>query len=256
MLSAVAFAQDSEDTKPFEAEVSLGALTTSGNTDSTSLQGKMDLKHEMTNWRTNYILDALYKEGEVSIEDANGDTREEIQATAEKYFASAQADYKLNEEHRGLFVFLSYETDRFGGYEYQGTFAAGYSDRLFKTDSTRLNYSIGPGVAFSKTDVDDGEVDADGNPLESVEEQNAVIRLSVDFRWDINDNAFFTQTLASDIATESETNTKTRSETAVTATLTDSFALKAAYSIQHNSEVRGEVDNTDTQTSISLVYSF
>jgi len=241
-----------EESNTLQAEAEVGALATSGNTESAAFKGKLDIKHNLDRWRNNYILEGFYKENEVEIID-NGDARTENQVTAEKYFLSGQADYKLNEEHRGLFVYGSYEEDKFSGYDYQGTIAGGYSDRLFKTENTQLDYSIGPGLAYSKTEAytDDNNVF-----MASTTDEVLVVRVAGAFLWDISENSKFTQTLSSDVAADSAKNTKTKAESAITATLNSSFALKAAYSIQNNSVVRSGIEKTDTQTSVTLVYTY
>lgn len=249
-----AFAADDKEDRSFSAEAEVGALTSTGNTESTAFKGKLGVKHDLLKWRNSYLLEAFYKEDNVDIQDADGNIlATESQVTAEKYFLSGQADYKLNEEHRALFVYGSYEVDKFSGYNYQGTLAAGYTDRLFKTPATEFNYSIGPGMAYSETEA---SVDGDGNYIAEEADSTAIIRLAADFLWQISPNAKFTQVISSDAATDSNKNTKTKSETAVTATLNGSFALKAGYSVQHNSVVRDDIEKTDTQTSITLVYTY
>src|SRR5690606_31092512 len=104
-LAGQAYAQQAPE-KPFGADAELGLLATSGNTDSTALKGKLKLKHELTRWRNQYVLEALYKEDRLEVEQ-DGATWSESQVTAEKYFASAQADYKLDSQHRALFMFGS-----------------------------------------------------------------------------------------------------------------------------------------------------
>lgn len=251
VLTLSAYASDDNGDKTVSVEAEVGALLTSGNTESTAFKGKLDIKHEMVHWRNSYLIEGFYKENEVEVIE-NNLSRTENQVTAEKYFLSAQSDYKLNEEHRGVFVYGSYEVDKFSGYNYQGTIAAGYSDRLFKTESTYLNYSVGPGMAFYETE----EATVDGTFIPSVSDSNAILRLAVNFGWDISETAKFTQTLSSDVAIESEDNTKTKSETAISAAINGSLSMKAAYSIQNNSVVRDDVEETDTQTSLTLVYSY
>jgi len=239
-----------KEKKPFEAEAEVGALATSGNTKSTAFKGKLDITHDLLNWRNNYSIEGMYKENEVEIEDStSGDIYTENQTTQEKYFISGQAKYKLNEEYRGLFIFGSYEKDKFSGYDYQGTFASGYSNRLFETDTTYLDYNFGPGVTYSK----EGESEENPNPER---ESNVVIRIAGNFLWQISENAKFTQSFSSNIATNSDKNTKTKAETAITATINGSFALRTAFSVDNNSQVQDEKEKTDTQTSVTLVYTY
>lgn len=241
-----------EDAKEFAAEAEFGAIITSGNTDSTAIAGKIDIKQELTSWRTHYIAKALYKEDEVDIITDGVETTDE-QTTAEKYFLSAQGDYKLNEEHRGLFAFGSYEEDKFSGYEYQATIAAGYSDRLFKTDNSFLNYSIGPGYSFYENE---DTIDETDTVIPGESEDSLIIRLFLDYSYKFSENAKFTQTVSTDYATDSDKNTKTRAESAITAKINTSFALRASFTVTNNSEVADDKENTDTQTAVTLVYSF
>lgn len=241
-VSSATFAD--EDAPQFAAEAEFGAILTSGNTDSTALKGKLDIKQELAAWRTNYIIEALYKKDQVDIIE-NGVERTEDQTTADKLFMSAQGDYKLNEDHRGLFIYSSYENDKFSGYNYQGSIAAGYSDRIFKTDNSLLKYSIGPGYSVYEEDV---------IPTES--ESSFILRAALNYSYNFSENTKFTQLISTDHATGSDKNSKTRSETALTAKIKDNFALKTSITVTHNSEVPVDKENTDTQMAVTLVYSF
>src|SRR5690606_27642686 len=132
--------------------VTVGVLLTSGNTETQSLKGQINVRHELAIWRNNYVLEGFSKKDQIEMEENGGEIQNEQRRTAERYFASVQTAFKLNSENRGLFIFGSYEEDHFSGYQYQSTLAAGYSDRLFKTDNSRLDYSIGPGVSFTETE--------------------------------------------------------------------------------------------------------
>ena len=233
LISAPLMAEDKA-----EGEFELGIIVTSGNTDTTSLKGKIAYKHELESWSNQYQLDALYKKDEIGEGDAKVS-----QTTAQKYFLSGQGDYKLNDKHSALFVFASYEDDKFSGFEYQSTIAAGYSDQLFKTDTSYFKYNVGPGYSFSK--VDAGE-----------KGESAVLRLAAEYQYKFSANAKFTQKLSTEAALESGKNTKTKSESAISANLMGSLSMKAAYTITHNSEVPAEKENTDTTTSITFVYLF
>lgn len=251
-LSAITAVAE-EPTKPLAADMELGVLLTSGNTESTALKAKLDAKHDMARWRNHYVLEALYKEDDVTFEQ-DGVEVQENQTTAEKYFASAQADYKLDSEHRALFMFGSYDEDKFSGYDFQAAVAVGYSDRLFQGDSSFLDYSVGPGMSFSRTD----EVfDEDGVMVtDNLSEESAMVRIAANYQYDFSENAKFTQTFASDVALESGANTRTKAESAVTANLNQSMAIKASLIVTHNSEVPEDRTSTDSQTALTLVYSF
>ena len=71
-----------------------------------------------------------------TVEDADGNELE--RTSAQKFFGSAQANYKLeNPDHR-LFGFASYEDDRFNSFEYQATVAAGWSQKVWNDGDTSI----------------------------------------------------------------------------------------------------------------------
>lgn len=248
--SAGAAAQTEE--KPLAADVELGLLMTSGNTDSTAFTSKLRVQQELTRWRTDYVLEALYKQDQIDVV-TDGVTIEESRVTAEKYFASAQSDYKLDSEQRGLFIFGSYEVDKFSGYDYQASIAAGYSDRLFNTPNAFLDYSIGPGWSFNRTEP---VLDDAGTVVQPAEtEESAMVRVSAHYQYNFSENAKFSQKFASDMALESGANTKSKAETALTTNITQAFAMKASITVTHNTEVPPDRHSTDTHSAITLVYS-
>ena len=238
--------------KKFSADLELGIISTSGNTETNSLKGKMQIKQNLEKFRNNFIANAFYKEDQVETEE-NDETVITNQVTAEKYFFSAQSDYKLNKKHRGLFIYGSYEQDEFSGYEYQATVSLGYSDRLFNFDRSHLDYSVGPGISFRETE---DTIDDNGVLIEGEETQSAVVRIALEYLYQISDNAKFTQSLASEVSVDQEENTKTKSETALTANITSGFALKASFIVDQNTHVPEDKKHADTQTALTFVYSF
>jgi putative salt-induced outer membrane protein len=238
--------------KPLQAEAELGVLLTAGNTDSTASSTRLDVKQDFASWRNHYVFEGLYKEDQIDyvVEDV---VIEESQVSAERYFVSAQTDYKLDAEYKGLFLFGSYDKDRFSGYDFQGAIAAGYSNRWFTNEKSFFEYSIGPGYAFARTDE---TINNSGEFVDNESESSAMVRLSADYQYEFSKNAKFTQSFASDAALESGANTKSKSVSAVTANINKSFALKASLTITHNSEVPEARNNKDSTTALTVVYSF
>lgn len=220
-----------EDEKPFTMDGELGFIITSGNTETTSVNAALNSQQQLDNWSNEYILKGLYKKDEV-----DGVER----TSAQKLFASAQGNYKLSNPDHRLFAFASYEDDRFSSFKYQGTLAGGWNQSVWKNDTSEFDYSIGPGYAFAETI--DGE-DADG----------FVVRGAFNYRYTISDNARFTQTFATEVGSQ---NTKSRSESAVTAKLAGGLSMKVALKFDHNTDVAEGIENLDTETSVNLVYSF
>jgi putative salt-induced outer membrane protein YdiY len=232
-VAASAIAQD--EPKPFTMDGEFGLIITTGNTETSSATAGITAQQEFENWSNDYQIKGLYKEETVL---QNG---EEVERTsAQKFFASAQGNYKLeNPDHR-LFAFSSYEDDRFSNFAYQATVAGGWSQKMWKTEKTALEYSIGPGYSWSETQ--------EGEDTSSV-----IVRGSAAFKWFISDTAKFTQTASTEVGSE---NTKSRAESALTATISGSLSMKFSVRLDHNSNVDEGVEKLDTETAVTLVYNF
>jgi putative salt-induced outer membrane protein YdiY len=247
--SAATSAFAADETKTWDVTSELGAIVTSGNTETTTLKGGIKVLHNLENWNNEYKLDGIYKEDEIE----NDQGVKETQRTNEKYSISAQGNYKLNEKHSHLFIYGSHVSDYFGAYRNESVISAGYGLRLIDRSDMWLNAEIGPGYKYFQYPDDSTEVDENGNSLAGEREGEAIALGKVDYNWQISDSARFTQLVSVEYG---DTNTKTRSESAILAKINGSLQMKVAYNITYNSDVADDKENTDTETSLTLVYSF
>jgi len=216
----------------------LGAITTSGNTIGTSVTGKIDSSHEMKHWSNEYSLSAFYKRDGTDSDDG----KTVYTTSAERYSASVKGGYKLNFESAAAraFVYGAHNRDKFGAYTEYSTLSIGYGDQLFKTDNMSLDGEIGPGYARGITDS-------------GAQESGMLIRSAATYRWKLSDNARFKQTIALEYGSS---NKRTVAESSLNSRLNGSLQMKAAFLIQNDSQVPEGKKSTDTQTSLTLVYSF
>lgn len=232
-VASPAVAQD--ETKPFTMDGEFGLIVTTGNTETSSMTAGITAQQEFESWSNDYAIEGLYKEETVEVDG------EEVERTsAQKFFASAQGNYKLDNPDHRLFVFSSYEDDRLSNFAYQATVAGGWSQKVWKTNKSAFEYSIGPGYAFSETQ--DGE-----------DTSSFIVRGSLAYKWFISDTAKFTQTLSTEVGSE---NTKSRAESALSATISGSLSMKVSLRLDHNSKVASDIENLDTETAVTLVYNF
>lgn len=229
-------AQAEDEAKPFTMDGEFGLIVTTGNTETTSMKAKLSAHQELESWSNDFVAEGLYKKDEVVLETGEDDS----QTTAQKYFLSGQANYKLDNPDHRLFGFLSYEDDRFSSFEYQGTVAAGWSQKVWDTDTSKFEYSIGPGYSFAES--------LDGESI-----NGAIVRGALDYQWKISETATFKQTLSTEVGSD---NTKSKAETSVSAQLNGSLAMKFSVTLDHNTDVAEGLDNLDTQTAVTLVYTF
>ncbi|MDO3383902.1 DUF481 domain-containing protein [Gilvimarinus algae] len=241
--AGIAHAQDeAEETPPWVVSAELGAINTTGNTETTSVNGKLDITQNLTHWKNQYIASVLYKEDMVE----NDDGSEDKETTAEKYFVSAKSAYLLSGEHGNLFVFGSHTHDEFGAYRKYTTLSAGYGNRLIDRKKLTLDAEIGPGY-FWGDKVEDEENDI------IVKEEGFMVRGAAELKWLITSNATFNQKFGVEAADD---NTRYQSDTSLSTKISDRMQMKVGYAVSHDTDVADDKENTDTTTYINLVYNF
>lgn len=212
----------------WKGSAELGYVTTGGNTETESLNAKAKGETDRENWRHTISLEALK-------------TSDQNTTTAERYLASLQSDLKLGESKKNfLFVMISYEDDRFSGYDYRVTEVVGYGRRVIETPKVIFDLEVGPGARQSKLDSGDTE-------------SETMVRGAAKLGWNISDNSKFTEELSTDVG---EDVTITKSVTGLTANINGSLATKLTYTIKNTSKVPPGFEKTDTETAVTLVYKF
>lgn len=235
LASVSALAQE-ETKKSFTLEGGLGLILTTGNTETSTINASIVSRHEMEKWSNDYNIEGLYKEETV----INSLGEDEERTSAQRFFASAQGNYKLENPNYRLFVFSSYLDDRLSNFDYQSTIAGGWNHKLWSNDNSSFEYSIGPGYAYDKTQL-------------GVKQQGLIVRGSGIYNWKISDTAKFIQTLSTEVGSD---NTKSRSETILNASISGSLSMQVSIKMNHNSQVNEGVEKLDTETGVQLVYSF
>jgi len=210
----------------WSGDAELGLVVTTGNTETQSINAKTKVINERTAWRHTLVATVL-------------NTADDVRTTSEKYFLSGQSDYKFS-EFEYLFGIVTYEDDRFSGYDYQVSEVLGYGRRIIHEPSLTLDLEGGPGARQSK--VTNGDSD---NEL--------IVRLAGNLEWKISDSADFSEQLSTEIG---EDKTITKSITALKAQIVGSLAMKVSLTIKHTSEVPMGNKKTDSETALTLVYSF
>lgn len=224
LLSFVAFSQEPEE--GYEASVSLGYVGTTGNTESQTFETQLRYRLLSENWVHAAEFQGLY-------------TEQESVTSGERYYLQGKSDYQLGAGHY-VFGKASYTDDRFTGYDYQATVSAGYGHYFFNRDDLLLEAFSGLGYRYNELP------DADG-------EGEVMLTLGENLDWEFTETTSMTQSLVSEIGDEL---TVTRFEIGLISTLIGQLATKIAFQARHISEVPADRDNTDTQTSVSLVYEF
>lgn len=222
-LSGSVFAAEE---RAYDASFSLGYVGTSGNTETESFNTEALLTYRTTDWTHNLKFQALGS-------NKNGTT------DAERYYLQDKSDYGLDDDSY-LFGKFTYSDDRFSGFDSQTSVSAGYGRYLVRRDNLKVQ-GYG-GVGYRENDVTDGD---------SVGE--TILSLGQDLAWKISDASKLVQSLTSEIG---EDTTITKFAIGLETNIIGNIATKIAFEAKNTSEVPAGRENTDTLTSISLVYTF
>jgi putative salt-induced outer membrane protein len=214
----------------------LGAIATSGNTTGTSITGKIDARHETANWSHEFIVSGFFKEDEYEDDDGNI----ERSKSAERFSVSAKASLKLLGDGKRAFILGSHVNDRFGAYTRYSSVAVGHGSNWFTTPDQSLDVEIGPG--YFAGERPNGE-----------EESGLTVRGAARFRWRVSPSAYFAQSVSVEKGTS---NTYSVAETSLSTKINSTMQMKAGFSARNNTSVPLGKRNTDTQTSLTMVYSF
>lgn len=226
LMSGVAI---SSEKKVWSASAELGGTMTTGNTDTSTLKAKIDATHRIINWENKYYADVLYSEDQEN-------------KTASRWKIGAQGNY-IFDEVSGIFILTELEQDQFSDYDSITSAAAGYSRRIFSKESSVLDGAIGPGIKFF--DLKNGS-----------NEKTSILHLSITYENKLSETSIFTQRMTSDVAFEDEKSTLSRSETAITANVIGELAMKLGFIVRHDNQPGAGKEKIDTETTITLLYSF
>ena len=181
-LSDAPTSAEAEEEK-FEMTGELGVLFAQGNTEGTTLTGKLNASQNTRNWNNRYVANFLYKQNNRDV-----DGEEQRITSAQRIFVSGQADYKLEQPSNRLFMYGEYEDDRFNRYQYQAAFAVGWSSQLWDTEESEFRYSLGPGYAMSRLN----------DETQGDDQMGMIVRAAVEYQKKLNDKATFRQFLSTE----------------------------------------------------------
>ena len=218
-----------------------GFISSSGNTDSDSLNLGLKFAKEGKIWDHEIALAAY----QASTEGTD---------TAENFSAGYTLKRNLT-ERSNIFFNLSYLDDEFDGFTEQISAAVGYAYKF--ADGPKVKWEAGAGVGYRDTDELFVERDdLTGEIISEVEGDNLggpTFVLRSDFEAHISETTKFVDNFKAEIGSD---NTYIENDAALFVTISSNFSLKAGYLVRFNTDPADGSDDTDTITSLSLVYGF
>jgi putative salt-induced outer membrane protein len=229
LIAAGAFAQDEEAVEyGWEGKGEFGFVSTTGNTDSTAINMKLEFIKTTETWRHRFSGTAL-----MTSEDGNKDN--------ERYTFEAQSDRKLSDVSY-VFGSLRWDSDKFGSYDPQMSVTAGYGHQLMKSEKHELKGEIGAG--YRK--LEERETGKSSS--------EPILRFLLDDSWQVLESTMWTNRLLVETGSD---NTFTQFNTAAKVAMNEKFAVSIGFEVRNNSKLPpGDSENTDTITTVNLVYNF
>lgn len=219
--------------KPWQGSAELGMILTTGNSQTTNINSKLNIVQQLKKWRNTYTFSSIYADSD--------DTK-----TEEKYRGTVQGDYIFN-DHQFWYVRGAYDKNLFSGYEYQSSTSTGYGNRFWQEDDgSYLEASVGLGYRNNIIDENNTTDDSEHTPI---------TRFSATYEKNLSKTSLFRQELNTEIGTEHGSSI-TESVSSLQANIVDNLAMKVSYRIKYSSEVPADTENTDTETTVSMLYSF
>lgn len=222
-LASPVMAQDEEG---FSGRAALGYLSTTGNTETESININFEMGWNYDAWHHRFTG--------LAVRSSTSNV-----TTAEAYGLNWKTDYDINETSY-WFGLVAWNKDEFSAYEQQIREAVGYGRHFIDTERHELSGEVGLGAR--QADRRDG-----------TKQDRAILRLSGDYIWRISETSRFNQVLSIENGSD---NTYVEATSSLSADIMESLAIVVSYTIRSNSDVLPGTEKTDTFTSVSIEYSF
>ncbi len=227
----VARSLNAADTEPsfpkWKGAAELGSIRTTGNTNTSSINATLNLKRKARVWDLVLNLDALT-------------SKEDDVTSKERYKGTLDLNRKFTRHHY-LATTLSYEFDRFSGYDYQTLYSIGYGYRLINNRRHYLDAEIGPGYRYDQREDNSGA------------EEETVLRLAGKYFWKIQKGVEFDQMLSVNTGSQ---KTTWRSESSLKSRINGSLATRISYHWDYTDTVPSDSKHTNSEFGVTLVYNF
>jgi len=224
----------------------LGFLYKTGNTNSGDIKTGMDLRFEKDQWLSLLNIDLLLKKTDVT-DSESGETH--FKTTDQKWTLSSQTNYSLdNEEKNYIYGNVWYEESEFNSFVNQSSVSTGWGRHWYKDNNASLWGDIGPGYKrdlFKATST---------QPEKSAD--TWIIQAQALYIRKLWEHIELKQYFSAKQAVNTSENSIYKAVTTVTTKLISTLQLKFTFTLDYNSKVEANKENLDTQTAVTLVYSF
>jgi putative salt-induced outer membrane protein len=244
-LAAMPFAASADDLpQGWSGKGQAGFVMARGNSDTDAANAKLDMNFLRGDWQHTLSLDALYG-------------RSAGITASERWDLRFQSNYNITTK---LFTFgaLTYQNDKFSGFQYQESATGGMGYKLLDTDTVKFALQVGVGYRQSRAETLEyndpaNSTNVTGRTLDPDTEKDVVGTFGWDFQYRFNSSTKLTDKLA---AESGSSNTSLKNDLALEVKMSKKLSLAAGYSVLENTTPAAGVKHVDQITTLNIVYAF
>lgn len=227
------------------ASAELGFLYKTGNTNSGDIKTGVDFRFEKDAWLSLLNVDLLIKKADII--DENGDSH--FEKTDQKWTLSSQTNYNLdNKEKNYVYGNIWFEENEFSSFKNQASLSTGWGRHWYRSNMASLWGDIGPGY---KRDL---IKESDTEPQQTAD--TWMIQLQALYIRKLGEHIELKQYLSAKQAFDTDENSIYKAVSTITTKLISTLQLKFNFTLGYNSKVDVDKEKLDTQTAVTIVYSF
>lgn len=211
----------------WRGEAGMGLLTTTGNSESESFNGRFLLDWTTEKWKNSFTASGI-------------NSGDEDGRTAERYTVGDKVDYDFTPNDY-VFGAVDWEKDRFGGFRERTAETVGYGRHILRGPIHVLDAEIGAGARQTE-EQDTGE-----------RENEAIGRLGGKYEWKLSETSTFGQKLKVEYGRE---NTFTEGISELKMSVVGNVLASISFTVRNNTDVPQDTKKTDTFTAVNLSYAF
>lgn len=215
----------------------LGLAIASGNAESETLNGKLDLKRETERWHANLRAAALRAEAD-------------DQLSAYRYALGGTLGFNVG-ARAYTFGAVRYERDDFAAFRHQWVGSAGLGYRLIDDERTALVGEIGPGARRAQLVA--WPSSAPAGTRARMTETDTILRASVEFRHALNANTQLSNVLLSEGGSSGRF---LQNDLGLSVRISERYALRVGHQLRRNSDAENGIVATDRLFTTNWVVGF
>jgi putative salt-induced outer membrane protein YdiY len=230
----------------FTGSAELGFLYKTGNSQTGDIKAAFDFRAEQGQWLSSLNMDLLVKKADIT-DELTGDTH--FGTTEEKWGIVSQTNYTLSDSNNHyIYGNISLEDKSTSSYSRQRSISSGWGKHWYRSANASFWADIGPGY---KSDV---LRETDLEPSRT--EDTWIIQAQALYLRKLGEFVEFKQFLSTKYALSHGNNSILKAESSITTKLISTLQLRFTFTVDYNSEIEIDKKHTDTQTAVTLVYSF